>query len=55
MKIYGKSSDEVKKLFKDGKVAVTVYGLGKMGLPLANVFADKGADVLGVEIEGMGL
>ena len=50
MKIYGKSSDEVKKLFNESKIIISVYGLGKMGLPLANVFADKGADVLGVDI-----
>jgi len=48
MKVYGRSPDEVKKSFKD--ITVAVYGLGKMGLPLANVFADKGAFVVGVDI-----
>ena len=30
---------------------VAVYGLGKMGLPLAGVLADRGADVVGVDID----
>lgn len=51
MKIYGKSSAEVKNLFEEGRITVAVYGLGKMGLPLANVFAGKGAFVIGVDID----
>lgn len=30
---------------------IAVYGLGKMGLPLASVLADAGADVVGVDID----
>jgi UDP-N-acetyl-D-mannosaminuronic acid dehydrogenase len=32
-------------------VTVAVYGLGKMGLPLAALFADRGARVRGVDID----
>ncbi len=50
MKIYGKSSQESAEAFKTGKARVAVYGLGKMGLPLATIFADKGANVTGIDI-----
>ncbi len=50
MKLIGLSRDEVKRVFREGKVTVAVYGLGKMGLPLAAVFADHGANVIGVDI-----
>lgn len=33
------------------ETTVAVYGLGKMGLPLAAVLADQNADVLGVDID----
>lgn len=33
------------------ETTIAVYGLGKMGLPLASVLADRGADVLGVDID----
>ncbi|AMM53553.1 nucleotide sugar dehydrogenase [Pyrococcus kukulkanii] len=50
MKLLGLKRDEVKRVFKEGKVTIAVYGLGKMGLPLAAVFADHGANVIGVDI-----
>jgi UDP-N-acetyl-D-mannosaminuronic acid dehydrogenase len=33
------------------RVSIAVFGLGKMGLPLACVLADRGANVLGVDID----
>ena len=48
MKLLGLKRDEVKKVLH--KVTIAVYGLGKMGLPLAAVFADHGARVIGVDI-----
>ena len=36
--------------FSLGDVTVSVIGLGKMGLPLAAVLADRGATVMGVDI-----
>ncbi|USH00455.1 nucleotide sugar dehydrogenase [Thermococcus argininiproducens] len=50
MKLLGLNREEVKRVFKEGKVTIAVYGLGKMGLPLAAVFADHGANVIGVDI-----
>lgn len=37
--------------FVTGAVPVAVYGLGKMGLPLAAVFADTTGNVIGVDID----
>jgi len=37
--------------FKSGKVPVAVYGLGKMGLPLAAVYADICSNVIGVDVD----
>ncbi|MCD6446309.1 nucleotide sugar dehydrogenase [Candidatus Bathyarchaeota archaeon] len=49
MKLLGLNREEVKQLFKKGKFTIAVYGLGKMGLPLAAVFAEHGANVVGVD------
>ncbi|OYT27136.1 MAG: NDP-sugar dehydrogenase [Candidatus Altiarchaeales archaeon ex4484_96] len=49
MSLYGLSTDEAAKALKDG-LPVGVYGLGKMGLPLAGVFAESGARVFGADI-----
>lgn len=43
------SSEETSKLLKEGKLTISVFGLGKMGLPLALVFAERGAKVIGVD------
>ena len=50
MKLMGLSREEVKRAFKNGEFTIAVYGMGKMGLPLAAVFADHGANVIGVDI-----
>jgi nucleotide sugar dehydrogenase len=50
MKILGLSREEVRRAVFEGKVTVAVYGLGKIGLPLAAVFAEKGAKVIGVDV-----
>jgi len=50
MKLIGLNRDEVKEAFRNGKFTIAVYGMGKMGLPLAAVFADHGANVIGVDI-----
>ncbi len=50
MKLIGLKKDEVKSALKNGEVTIAVYGMGKMGLPLAAVFADHGAKVIGVDI-----
>jgi len=50
MKIFGKTKEEIKELVKSGKVTVAVYGLGKVGLPLALAYASAGNKVIGVDI-----
>ncbi len=50
MKLIGLNREEVKRAFTEGLVTIAVYGMGKMGLPLAAVFADHGARVIGVDI-----
>lgn len=50
MKIYGLSSEEIAKAFRSGALTISVYGLGKIGLPLAAVFAENGAKVIGADI-----
>lgn len=50
MKIYGLPDDEIREALKNGWVTVAVYGLGKMGLPLACIYAQRGAKVIGVDI-----
>jgi len=37
---------------KDGKAVVCILGLGRMGLPLAIVFARSGLQVIGVDVDG---
>ncbi|WIV66177.1 nucleotide sugar dehydrogenase [Natrialbaceae archaeon AArc-T1-2] len=37
--------------FTSGEVPVAVYGLGKMGLPLATVYAETAGDVIGVDVD----
>ena len=50
MKIYGLGEDEIEKAFRSGNLTISVYGLGKIGLPLAAVFAENGAEVIGADI-----
>jgi UDP-N-acetyl-D-mannosaminuronic acid dehydrogenase len=50
VKVLGLEKDAVMAALTSGKVTVAVYGLGKMGLPLAAVFADKGARLIGVDV-----
>ncbi len=41
----------VREAFRAGEIPVTVYGLGKMGLPLASVYADCCGAVTGVDVD----
>ncbi|HEX54631.1 MAG: nucleotide sugar dehydrogenase [Candidatus Altiarchaeales archaeon] len=50
MKPYGLKKEEVSGLLVEGKFTIAVYGLGKMGLPLAAIFADNGANVIGADV-----
>lgn len=41
----------IKQQFVNGGFPVAVYGLGKMGLPLASVFAEVSGNVIGADID----
>lgn len=51
--LYGTAddADEIGERFTSGDVPVAVYGLGKMGLPIASVFADVSGNVTGADID----
>ncbi len=51
--VYGNdaTAEQVQTAFENGTLPVAVYGLGKMGLPLAAVFADVCGAVIGVDID----
>jgi len=51
--LYGveKPTDRQRDAFLSGSVPVAVYGLGKMGLPLAAVFAETTGNVVGADID----
>ena len=40
-----------REAFRSGQVPVAVYGLGKMGLPLAAVYADTCGNVVGADVD----
>jgi UDP-N-acetyl-D-mannosaminuronic acid dehydrogenase len=45
------SVEDRRAAFKAGEIPVAVYGLGKMGLPLAAVFAETTGNVVGADID----
>ncbi|QZP39697.1 nucleotide sugar dehydrogenase [Halobaculum magnesiiphilum] len=51
--LYGsdRSESAQREAFTRGEYPVTVYGLGKMGLPIATVFAETTGTVTGVDID----
>jgi UDP-N-acetyl-D-mannosaminuronic acid dehydrogenase len=52
-RLYGSDADadEIGRRFANGELPVAVYGLGKMGLPIASVFADVTGNVTGADID----
>lgn len=51
MKIFKEKEDKIIKSFQTSEITFAVYGLGKMGLPLAAIIADKGGKVIGVDTD----
>lgn len=51
--LYGSHLDDssLQDALRSGDVPVAVYGLGKMGLPLAAVYADVTGNVVGVDVD----
>lgn len=45
------SAEQIKSLIKSGKIAVSVFGLGSVGLAIATVWLRAGARVIGVDID----
>jgi len=50
MKILNMKEDNIKQAVKNGKLTISVIGLGRVGLPTALFFAEAGAKVIGVDI-----
>ena len=46
---YGGESERTREAFLDGEIPVGVYGLGKMGLPLAAAYAEVCGNVVGAD------
>ena len=51
MRVFHTSSLDIPGLVREGKITIAVYGLGKMGQPLAVIFASAGAKVIGVDVD----
>ncbi|WP_336036848.1 nucleotide sugar dehydrogenase [Halobacterium yunchengense] len=53
VQLYGSelATDRQRSAFVSGEVPVAVYGLGKMGLPLAAVYAETTGNVAGVDVD----
>lgn len=51
--LYGSNTEAERQLnaFLTGDIPVAVYGLGKIGLPLASVYAETCGNVIGVDID----
>ncbi|MFC7058804.1 nucleotide sugar dehydrogenase [Halovenus salina] len=52
-RLYGQelASDAIREAFVRGDFPVAVYGLGKMGLPLAGAYAEVSGNVVGADID----
>jgi len=50
MRILNVKEKDIQKSVKDGKLTMSVIGLGRVGLPTALLFAEAGAKVIGVDI-----
>ncbi|WP_411967234.1 nucleotide sugar dehydrogenase [Haloferax sp. YSSS75] len=51
--LYGSSRSEAaqREALTNAEIPIAVYGLGKMGLPLASVYAETTGDVIGADID----
>ena len=51
MKILNLDSREIKSAINKGEVTIAIYGAGKVGLPIAVVFAELGTKIIAVDID----
>jgi len=49
--IFGLSSSDIKTKLDEGKLTISVYGLGRVGLPLAIAWLRKKQNVIGADID----
>ena len=47
----GEDTERFQRALRCGEVPIAVYGLGKVGLPLAAVYAERTGNVIGVDID----
>jgi len=50
MRILNMKEENIKQAVKNGKLTISIIGLGRVGLPTAILFAEAGAKVIGVDI-----
>ncbi|MFX1293965.1 MAG: nucleotide sugar dehydrogenase [Promethearchaeota archaeon] len=50
MKLLNLDKNQIQNAITNGKVTIAVYGAGKVGLPIAVVFGETGANVIAVDI-----
>lgn len=43
--------EQISQKLKEGKIKIAIFGLGRIGLPAAAIFAEKGITVYGVDIQ----
>jgi len=51
VKIYGLNPEKASLAARTGDVTISVFGLGRMGLPLAALLAEAGPRVIGVDVD----
>jgi nucleotide sugar dehydrogenase len=51
LKILNLNADQIRNAVQSGEVTIAIYGAGKVGLPIAVVFAELGAKVVAVDID----
>jgi len=50
MRLLGRAPEELKRALADGKITTAVYGMGRVGSPIAVAWLRGGAKVIGVDI-----
>ncbi len=50
MKVFNLNNQEIRNAINSGKVTIAIYGAGKVGLPIAVVFAELGTKIIAVDI-----
>ncbi len=51
VKIFSQTKNYIVNSVKNGDITIAVFGLGRIGLPIAVIFANAGARVIGVDID----